>query len=117
MTKTNRQWLLAKRPIGMVNESDFELVETPVEDPGAEQVLLKTKVIAFEPAMRGWISDKDNYIRPVGIGEVMRSMAVSEVVKSNLDGFEPGDLVSGIKQVSKSELPALVDQHDRIWHW
>ena len=32
-------------------------------------------------------------------------------------GLSSGDLVGGIKQVSKSELPALVDQHDRIWHW
>ncbi len=32
-------------------------------------------------------------------------------------GISSGDLVGGIKQVSKSELPALVDQHDRIWHW
>ncbi len=32
-------------------------------------------------------------------------------------GLSTGDLVGGIKQVAKSELPALVDQHDRIWHW
>jgi NADPH-dependent curcumin reductase CurA len=96
MAKLNRQWLLAKRPIGMVTESDFELVERPIETPQDGQVLLRTRMLAFEPAMRGWISDKDNYIRPVGIGEVMRSMAVSEVVESKLEGFEPGDLVSGM---------------------
>ena len=96
MPETNRQWLLAKRPIGMVTESDFELVERPNEVPQEGQVLLRTRMLAFEPAMRGWISDKDNYIRPVGIGEVMRSMAVSEVVESKLEGFDPGDLVTGM---------------------
>ncbi len=96
MTDLNRQWVLAKRPIGMVSESDFELLETPIPSPEPGQVLLRTRWVGFEPAMRGWISDKDNYIQPVGIGEVMRAMAVSEVVESQLEGFEAGDLVSGM---------------------
>ncbi len=96
MPGANRQWLLAKRPVGMVTEDNFELVETPMPVPEEGQVLLRTRWLAFEPAMRGWISDKDNYIRPVGIGEVMRGMAVCDVVESKLDGFELGDVVSGM---------------------
>lgn len=96
MTSINRQWLLAKRPVGMVSENDFEQVESPVPTPDTGQVLLRTRWIGFEPAMRGWIRDSDNYIRPVGIGEVMRAMTVGEVVESKLEGFEAGDLVTGM---------------------
>ena len=41
------------------------------------------------------------------------------LVKEDADerGLSAGDLVGGIKQVSTSELPALVDQHDQIRHW
>ena len=34
MTQENRQWLLKRRPVGMVQEDDFELVTTPVPQPG-----------------------------------------------------------------------------------
>jgi len=92
----NRQWRLARRPVGMVSENDFECVETPIPMPADGQVLLRTRWLGFEPAMRGWIRDRDNYLPPVPIGEVMRGMAVSEIAESKLEGFEAGDLVTGM---------------------
>jgi len=95
MSESNRQWLLAARPVGMVKESDFELRDVPIAKPGDGQMLVRNRWLAFEPAMRGWMEDRPNYIPPVGLGEVMRGMTVAEVVESNHDGFAPGDLVSG----------------------
>jgi len=96
MSETNRQWLLASRPKGMVKESDFRLHEAPVPKPGAGQLLVRNRYLAFEPAMRGWMEDRDNYLPPVAIGAVMRGASVGEVVESNLDGYAPVDLVSGL---------------------
>ena len=96
MSETNRQWLLAKRPVGMVKESDFELHTTAIPTPGDGQVLMRTRWLAFEPAMRGWMEDRPNYIPPVAIGEVMRGMTVGEVVESRLEGYAAGDLVTGM---------------------
>ena len=96
MPDTNRQWLLRTRPVGMVEESDFELREAPLPALADGQVLVRNRWLAFEPAMRGWMEDRPNYIPPVGIGEVMRGMAVGEVVESKLDGYAPGDLVTGM---------------------
>ncbi len=96
MSDVNRQWLLRARPVGMVKESDFERAETPIPSPGPGEVLVRNTHLAFEPAMRGWMEDRPSYIPPVGIGEVMRGMTVGEVVESNLDGFAPGDRVSGM---------------------
>jgi NADPH-dependent curcumin reductase CurA len=96
MSETNRQWLLAKRPVGMVKESDFELHSAAIPTPGDGQVLVRTRWLAFEPAMRGWMEDRPNYIPPVAIGEVMRGMTVGEVVESRLEGYAAGDLVTGM---------------------
>ena len=96
MTRTNRQWLLRSRPEGMVKASDFELVSSAVPEPGDGQVLVRNHWLSLEPAMRGWMEDRPNYIPPVGIGEVMRGIAVGEVVESKLEGYRPGDLVSGM---------------------
>ena len=96
MSDVNRQWLLARRPVGMVRESDFELRSSPIPAPADGQVLVRNRWLAFEPAMRGWMADKPNYIPPVPIGDVMRGIAVGEVVESRLDGYAPGDLVSGM---------------------
>ncbi len=80
----------------MVEESDFELHSEPVPTPGPGQVLVRNRWLAFEPAMRGWMEDRPSYLPPVGIGEVMRGMAVGEVAASNLEGYAAGDLVSGM---------------------
>jgi NADPH-dependent curcumin reductase CurA len=96
MTEHNRQWILAKRPTAMVEEGDFELRSTPIPSPAEGQVLVRNRWLSLEPAMRGWMEDRPNYIPPVGIGEVMRGIAVGEVVESRLEGFAPGDQVSGM---------------------
>ncbi len=96
MTGPNRQWLLARRPVGMIEESDFELTETPVPEAGHGQVLVRNRLFSLEPAMRGWVDDAPNYLPPVPVGGVMRGMAVAEVVESRLEGYAPGDAVLGM---------------------
>ena len=96
MTGQNRQWVLEKRPVGMVKEDDFALVTAPIPTPGEGQILVRNRIVAFEPAMRGWIDDRPNYLPPVPIGGVMRASTIGEVVESRLDGYAPGDLVSGM---------------------
>ena len=68
MTRTNGQWRLAKRPVGMVQESDFERVDEPLREIEDGEVLVRNLFLAFEPAMRGWLDDVPSYIPPVAIG-------------------------------------------------
>ena len=95
-SERNRQWLLRARPVGMVKDSDFELVEAELPSPAEGEVLVRNRFLAFEPAMRGWMEDRPSYIPPVGIGDVMRGMTVGEVVASRHAGFAPGDLVTAM---------------------
>lgn len=91
----NRQFLIAARPKGMVKESDFEYHEAAVPEPGEGEVLVRTELIAVEPAMRGQMENRSDYAAPLEIGDVMRAGAGGHVVKSNNPDFKVGDLVTG----------------------
>jgi NADPH-dependent curcumin reductase CurA len=79
----------------MVKESNFEYVEEPAASPGEGQALIRNYMVAFEPAMRGWIEDVESYVPPVQIGEVMRASSVGVVVESKTPDLTVGDIVTG----------------------
>ncbi|MFK7975773.1 MAG: NADP-dependent oxidoreductase [Halioglobus sp.] len=94
----NQQWLLKSRPQGMVTQDNFELVNGPLPEPdyAAGQVLLKTLMLSFDPAMRGWMTDEPSYLPPVALGEPMRASAVAQVVESENADLPVGTLVQGL---------------------
>jgi NADPH-dependent curcumin reductase CurA len=89
----NRQWVLAKRPFGMVDAGNFEYREEPIPEPGDGEVLVRNLYLSFDPTQRGWMEDRESYLPPVGIGEVMRAGSVGQVVESRHADFSSGDLV------------------------
>ena len=92
-TEKNRQIILASRPHGEPSDDNFNLVETAVPEAGTGQMLLHTIYLSLDPYMRGRMSAVASYARPVEIGEVMEGGTVCAVVKSNLPGYETGDIV------------------------
>ena len=98
MAKTNKQWLLKERPVGMVGPEHFELVESPLPevDLKAGQVLVKTLMLGFDPAMRGWLMDERSYLPPVAIGAPMRATGVGQVVQTSNPELPEGALVQGL---------------------
>ena len=98
-TLENRQFKLIKRPVGMVQRSDFELATAPAGEPGPGQVLVKVLYLSLDPAMRGWMNEGKSYIAPVGIGEVMRAGGIGRVVASNDPSLSVGDTVVGMTGV------------------
>lgn len=102
MNTINYQFKLAARPQGSVKASDFHHVTEQLRELQAGEVLIKNLYISLDPAMRGWMSDnKNSYMPPVAIGEVMRALAVGEVVESNNPKFAVGDHVSGMLGVQE----------------
>lgn len=89
----NRQWLLAKRPHGMVGKENFEYAETAIPQPGDGEILVRNLYLSFDPTQRGWMEDRPSYLPPVQLGEPMRAGSVAQVVESHVDGFAKGDLV------------------------
>jgi NADPH-dependent curcumin reductase len=98
MQAVNRQWLLARRPQGMVRLDDFSLREQPMPTPdlNAGEILVRNLMVSFEPAMRGWMDDVPSYFPPVQIGEPMRSSAMAQVVESSNPQYPTGSLVMGL---------------------
>jgi NADPH:quinone reductase len=90
-----RQWRLASRPTGEPTRENFELVAVPRPAPAADQVLVRTLYQSVDPYMRGRMRDADSYAEPWDVGEPMQAGVVGEVIESNHDGFEPGDVVTG----------------------
>jgi NADPH-dependent curcumin reductase CurA len=106
MTKTNRQWLIADRPIGRaLKDSDFEWAERPARDPGPGEVQLRTLYLGFDPALKGWMENIGGYVAPTQIGETMRGSGIGEVIASNDPGLKPGDKVMG--QMGWQEYPTV----------
>jgi NADPH-dependent curcumin reductase CurA len=98
---TNHQFKLAKRPVGMVQRSDFEYAETPVAQPGDGEVLVKILYISLDPAMRGWMNEGKSYVPPVGLGEVMRAGAAGRVIASRDPNIAVGEHVVGMLGVQE----------------
>ena len=93
MSVRNRQIQLAARPAGFPKDTDFKLVETSVPRPGAGEMLTRTIYLSLDPYMRGRMNAALSYAKGVDIGGVMVGGTVSQVVESNLEEYEPGDLV------------------------
>jgi NADPH-dependent curcumin reductase CurA len=95
VSESNRQIVLASRPAFSVEEANFRLVESALPVPGAGQVLIRSRWLSLDPYMRGRITERKSYARPVDIGAVMVGDTAGEVVHSNHPEFRRGDQVVG----------------------
>jgi NADPH-dependent curcumin reductase CurA len=93
--EVNRQWLLVSRPQGMVDSSNFEWRESPLEAPSDGQFLVRNIYLSLDPAMRGWMANFRSYVPPVEIGEVMRGHCTARVLESRHPDYTVGELVVG----------------------
>ena len=93
--QTNRQFLLAKRPVGAATRDTFTFQQVPVVQPEDGQILVKNEYLSLDPAMRGWMNEGKSYIPPVALGDVMRALGVGKVIASAHPGFAVGDYVNG----------------------
>ena len=87
------QIILASRPKGLPEPSNFRLETGPIPSPGDGQILLKTSYLSLDPYMRGRMNDAPSYAPPVSIGGVMEGEVVAEVVRSRHPAYRGGELV------------------------
>jgi NADPH-dependent curcumin reductase CurA len=95
MNLTNHQFRLAARPVGMPKRTDWTYSEQRAPEPTEGELLVKVLYISLDPAMRGWMNEGKSYVPPVGLGEVMRALALGRVIASKHPKFATGDFVSG----------------------
>ena len=93
---TNVKIVLKSRPTGMVEEENFEIISEPAATPGDNEMLVKTLWLSLDPYMRGRMSDRESYAKPLEIGEVITGGIVGEVVESNNADYPVGTIVSAM---------------------
>jgi NADPH-dependent curcumin reductase CurA len=100
----NHKFELAARPVGMPKRSDWKYVEEPVREASEGELLVRILYVSLDPAMRGWMNERKSYIPAVGIGEVMRALALGRVVASKNVKFGVGNHVYGLLGVQEYTL-------------
>ena len=94
--RTNRSWRLRQRPEGIIDENDLELVTDEIPEIQEGQVLAKTIYFSLDPTNRIWMSDIDQYMEPVEIGDIMRAGGSLAIVEdSKVPHVKVGDIVQG----------------------
>lgn len=91
----NQQIQLAARPQGEIKLTDFTLVDAELPSVAEGEVLVEVHYLAVEPAMKGWIEARVDYVKPVDIGDVMRGTGSGVVIESKNAEFPVGTVVSG----------------------
>jgi hypothetical protein len=94
---TGREVRLKKRPIGMVSEDDFELVEVEIPEPGDGEVLIRNNYMSVDPYMRGRMNDQQSYVPPFELHQPLEGGCTGQVAISRNDKFQQGDYVLGMK--------------------
>lgn len=117
---TNRQVVLRKRPTGLVQPGDTELVERPVPELAEGEARVRNTYIGIDAAVRTWLDDQRGYLPPVQLGEPIRAAGVAEVIETRCDAYAVGDVVTTLSdfqeyQVVRDDLfttviPGIVDQ-------
>ena len=85
----SRQIRLKNRIVGMPKESDFELVDAPLPEPAAGEVLVENLYTSVDPYMRGGM-------RSAALGKPLEGRCAGQIVHSNSDKFQVGDYVTGM---------------------
>jgi len=91
---TNRQIVLRRRPTGLVQPGDTELVTAPAPEPAEGEALVRTTYVGLDAAVRTWLNDQPGYLPPVQLGEVIRAAGIGEVVSSRCDAYAVGNVIT-----------------------
>jgi NADPH-dependent curcumin reductase CurA len=83
----NREILLKARPTGLPQESDFEIVDSELAEPGPGQVLVRNLFLSVDPYQRNRMRTA---LRP---GDAIPARCIGEVVASRQESLRPGDHV------------------------
>ena len=90
----NRQILLRRRPTGLIQPGDTELVTSQTPEPAEGEALVRTTYVGLDAAARTWLNDQPGYLPPVALGEVIRAAGIGEIVASRCDAYAVGDVVT-----------------------
>ena len=89
----NKTVILKSRPLGMLSETNFEVVERPIPEPAAGELLVKNYFASLDPGVRKLLGEPEGYMVPTALGEVLRTNTVGRVLQSRHPDY--ADVVYG----------------------
>ena len=92
----NRQIVLARRPVGQVDETTTTLTSSPQPSCGDGEALIKVAMLSIDPTIRTWMDDAPGYLPPIEVGAVIRGSGTGVVVASRSERYKVGDIVFGM---------------------
>ena len=90
---TAKQIHMLSRPEGTPSQEHFAIVEVDLPAPGEGEVLVKNHYMSVDPYMRGRMRAQGVYAEPYALNKAMWGGAVGEVIESNAEGLQAGDIV------------------------
>lgn len=114
MPYSNHQIIFNSYADGLPKASNFVEAHQTIDRCEPEHIIVRNHFLSVDPAQKGWMSPAVNYASAT-LGEPMRDLAVGEVVESQLEGFQPGDFVTGwfgwqeYAHVNKDKILRIVD--------
>ena len=91
---SNRQIVLRRRPTGLVQPADTELVTVAAPEPADGEALVRTTYVGIDAAVRTWLNDQQGYFPPVQLGDVIRAAGIGKVVASRCAAYAVGDVIT-----------------------
>ncbi|MBC7464504.1 MAG: NADP-dependent oxidoreductase [Bdellovibrio sp.] len=91
-----QSFVLAKRPVGLPDESAFKLKRSSLKDELKDKELnLHGLFYSVDPYMRGRMNDAKSYVEPFILDQPINGGVVARVSESKDPDFKKGDLVLG----------------------
>jgi len=93
---STREWILVRRPSGLLDEDDLVLRKATISGPEPGMIVVRNRFISLDPAIRDWMSESKSYLPPIPLGTPVWATVAGEVVASNSSKLAVGDKVWGL---------------------
>ncbi len=114
--------VLAKRPSGQLQLSDFASISVALPELRDGEVLIAARYLSIDPYLRGLLDETPFVGQPVPVGGVVACRGIGEVMRSASPAFKPGDLAFGeLGWQSQTVVPAAAlrpvaqNNHPMTW--
>jgi len=91
-----RRIVLARRPTGVPTYDDFRIESAAIPNLKPEEFLVANRLLAIDPAIRGFLDDGESYLPPVAIGDTVRGMTLGRIIRSRNSAHPPGRFVRSL---------------------
>lgn len=114
--------VLAKRPSGRLEISDFAEASLSLPEVKAGEVLVAARYLSIDPYLRGMLDEAPFVGQPVAVGGVIACRGIGEVLRSASQMFKAGDMVFGelgwrshSVQPDAAMRPVVQNRHPLTW--